>query len=139
MTITEETKITQDDFIPAISEQLGYDLYLLSDGTVLLEGYQVPYIEVSKQTNFYPDRPDQEVYTVLVDNRFGYIFESRREVMMAIELGATMAALARGYSSFGPNLRPLNEFNKQPLGLLYDTVVENFIKQQSGNAGENGK
>jgi hypothetical protein len=50
-----------------------------------------------------------------------------------------MAALARGYSSFGPNLRPLNEFNKQPLGLLYDTVVENFIKQQSGNAGENGK
>jgi hypothetical protein len=139
MTITEGPKITQDDFIPAISEQLEYNMYLLSDGKVILGGYQVPYIDVWKQDNFYSDRPEQVVYSVLVDDKWGFIFGSSQDAAAAIQLGANMAAIARGYSGFGPNMQPLDEFNKQPLGFLYSTLVESFVKHQGGNAGENGK
>lgn len=94
-----------------VVEQFG-DMELLSDGQVLIDGYAVPYIHVEKFTgeNGFIN------YAISLDQRFAYNVPTLERLLSAVSLAANSMAIAKGYSSFGANLRPMNEFNFRPLG-----------------------
>lgn len=97
---------------PNVVEQFG-DMELLSDGQVLIDGYAVPYIHVEKFTG----ENGLVNYAISLDHRFAYNVPNLERLLSAVSLAANSMAIARGYSSFGANLRPMNEFNVMPLGI----------------------
>ncbi len=96
-----------------VVEQFG-DMELLSDGQVLIDGYAVPYIHVEKFTG----ENDLVNYAISLDHRFAYNVPDLERLLSAVSLAANSMAIAKGYSSFGKNLRPMDEFSVRPFGFL---------------------
>jgi hypothetical protein len=95
-----------------MSEKL-YNIELLDDGKVVLDGYLVPHIEAAKKPETSTSEEDAKVkYWISLDGRFGYPFENEQDFQQAIYLVATAMAVACGFSSFGEHCRPLGKFNQ---------------------------
>lgn len=97
-----------------IEEQISEDMALLSNGQITIDGYAVPFLIIRA----VQAENGVKTYHITLDNRFGYFAEGKEELHSNIKLAADSMAVARGYSSFGKNLRPMNEFNNTPIGLL---------------------
>lgn len=139
MTIDIESKFgdttgTMPDPGPQIVEEIGYEMFLLDDGRVTIEGFAVPFVHVD--TMELSDE-NQYRYWPMIDNRIVFPVKDREELCQVVGFGAMLAAVAAGFSNFGANMRPLNSpFSDLVHGLgsqFSSFKVKQFLEKQGGS------
>jgi hypothetical protein len=97
-----------------VEEKIGHDMELLNNGQVTIDGFAVPNLVVRGVSA----EDGVVTYHITLHNRFGYFVTGKEQIYTVLSLVANAMAIASGYSCFGENLRPMNEFNVMPLGSL---------------------
>jgi hypothetical protein len=128
--------IGEPDPGPQIVEEIGFNMFLLDNGQVTIDGFVVPYVTVDRYEG-KDSEANEYTYWPTIDNRMTFPVKDRENLSQLINFGATLAAVAAGYTAFGENLRPHDPaFNTYIHGVgsrFNNFKVKEFLAKQGGS------
>lgn len=115
-----KTAYQQETYTPPVTvvEELE-DFKLLSNGQFTIDGFAVPHVLVQAVSG---GKDVETEYHVSLDWRIGTYVKGFKELVSLMWFVANAMAVTKGYTSFGKNLRPNDEFNIKPIDPLNSPV-----------------